>query len=619
MVAQQSAYYALVVDGGRPSHPLDQIQKVVTAPGEHRDIVSYWQNRPDEWQLFTKQLSPWQDFRRLQANMRKTGRKFLVYKVAFGVYLRQLSALTSTSTSYLGFSEDLSLQGQLATSLQCVCLEDLRLSGDPSKQSKLVTWAEYVWFEDMAHRRYGGQTRRHESQYMEAWCALVDSGVLQSDEECGDARQRVLLARKLCNQSSTDLALRLYQKRSSEETVDEFRHAAEWNAKETKNYFKAEGKLKSMESRERKLSEFKKLTLEYRLAEDKVERHAALLRWAVDQVRLVEAEEGLPTTTTTLPERANEENAQEVASKPTEAFFPFRRPPAELRHQIWTENLPPRPTAHFFEVLNHPRKYHLRGYWSEEFRVKATVSHDSGYHAVYPLLAACPESRTVIAEYYRRLQDRDCVDSSEWQYPYPIFQSFDWIAPDDLVILCFPPKEAPLDFERNAISFTRGPPRHVGVYLPMEELLLRHVGFQHGLPPHDFRPEALVLIAQFLDSLRGQRSNESGTGAVLAESPRATPSSDGGIKKIYILYEGWHNTAHWSSFAAKRADRLNWISFSRAHPCFYWRFGCSKAKALYREKGGSNMAIPIAVPGAAGTSGLETTHWLVDILTKLLS
>jgi hypothetical protein len=72
---------------------------------------------------------------------------------------------------------------------------------------------------------------------------------------------------------------------------------------------------------------------------------------------------------------------------------------------VWMNCLPPRPTAHFFEVLNHPRKRHMAQHWSSsEFRVCATKNHDSGYRVIYSLLAACRESRVIVASHYKRLQ-----------------------------------------------------------------------------------------------------------------------------------------------------------------------------------------------------------------------
>lgn len=103
--------------------------------------------------------------------------------------------------------------------------------------------------------------------------------------------------------------------------------------------------------------------------------------------------------------------------------------------------LAPRPTAHFFDVLNHPRSQHLAEYWNtKEFRVAATKEHDSGHLAVYTLLGVCRQSRFVVGSYYRRRQAGRGGPSAAWQYPFTVFQTFDWIPADDLVLLCFPAK-----------------------------------------------------------------------------------------------------------------------------------------------------------------------------------
>ncbi len=103
--------------------------------------------------------------------------------------------------------------------------------------------------------------------------------------------------------------------------------------------------------------------------------------------------------------------------------------PAGIRHKIWLDCLPVRPTTHFFEVVNHPRNH----IWSaEEFRFRATRAYDSGYLAVYALLATCREARLVVAAHYNRVRRT------------ATFETFDWMPTDDLVVLCFPPRQAKL-------------------------------------------------------------------------------------------------------------------------------------------------------------------------------
>ncbi len=46
---------------------------------------------------------------------------------------------------------------------------------------------------------------------------------------------------------------------------------------------------------------------------------------------------------------------------------------AEIRHEIWLDCLPVRPTTHFFEVVNYSRKRHMTdprlvGNWTSDIR-----------------------------------------------------------------------------------------------------------------------------------------------------------------------------------------------------------------------------------------------------------
>ncbi len=48
LAAEREAFHALASTGGRPIHPVELLQTVLTAPGQYRDILAYWQDRPDE-------------------------------------------------------------------------------------------------------------------------------------------------------------------------------------------------------------------------------------------------------------------------------------------------------------------------------------------------------------------------------------------------------------------------------------------------------------------------------------------------------------------------------------------------------------------------------------------
>jgi hypothetical protein len=326
-------------------------------------------------------------------------------------------------------------------------------------------------------------------------------------------------------------------------------------------------KLELMEHRAKQIAEFRNKTHAYRLARGKLERHDALLRWTLDQVPLIaqEVEQNGPRI---LPSIETVEMQEKEGNPTTQCSFRnFRRLPAELRHMVWMNCLPPRPTAHFFEVLNHPRKRHMAQHWSSsEFRVRATKSHDSGYQVIYSLLAACHESRVIVASHYKRLQQNS--DPSAWQPPFRVFQDCNWIPADDLVILCFPPKQAPLP-EKHALTFSSGPARNVAVYFPKEVLLITQFGVEDEGTRRMLRDrentEGMVddeaqipLIPEFLDQLRRHTSaDDTGQPQDDRTEGRPTDPGKGGIKKLHVLYEGWRTLGcrHWSPMKGLEARR----------------------------------------------------------------
>ena len=52
--------------------PVSLLEVIFKDPGEHREIISFWQSRhtPDDWQVFTTQLWGWKSFRQLQHHAR---------------------------------------------------------------------------------------------------------------------------------------------------------------------------------------------------------------------------------------------------------------------------------------------------------------------------------------------------------------------------------------------------------------------------------------------------------------------------------------------------------------------------------------------------------------------
>jgi reverse gyrase len=80
--------------------------------------------------------------------------------------------------------------------------------------------------------------------------------------------------------------------------------------------------------------------------------------------------------------------------------------PIEVRAMIWELCLPPGPNLHFFDVANHPRKRHLMHSWSKkEFRIRASMEHDSGYIPIYNMLKTCKDSRAFVKQHYGQLNN----------------------------------------------------------------------------------------------------------------------------------------------------------------------------------------------------------------------
>jgi len=46
---ETECYNNLVSDNGRPSHPISLLEAIISNPGQYREILSFWQDHPDEW------------------------------------------------------------------------------------------------------------------------------------------------------------------------------------------------------------------------------------------------------------------------------------------------------------------------------------------------------------------------------------------------------------------------------------------------------------------------------------------------------------------------------------------------------------------------------------------
>ncbi len=454
------------------------------------------------------------------------------------------------------------------------------LKEEPSRQGKLATWVEYLYYEHDRLSGYEGLMHDLEPQYLAAWAKLVGSRSLSRTE----ARTQSPL--ELCYPQSLQDAGRDWGKRAlgdfmriwgenrdtgwrtaDQGTISPARRRYENDEAQRSRHEAAT--LNQMEKRTRMISDCRQNIESYRLAHGKVDLQRVLVQWVKDQVPLILKEEDDLRRASIILKRAQRVDC---------LFAPFLCLPPELRYNIWTYNLAPRPTAHFFDVLNHPRLHKVQHWNPVEFRVTASQDHDSGYLAVYALLAVCRESRLVVGGYYRHLQADRGGDSPAWYYPFTIFQTFDWIPADDLVVLCFPPKHKPLP-ERNAFSLARGPARHVGIRFPKEMLMIallkRYGMWNHG--PHLDDETQINMVPAFLMNLLQPRDRETAGQPGDTKHPLNSDGGGGGIKKLYLLCDSWHARGYhyvnpqWEGPEFTSAERSEWLEASQK-PGIQWGF-----------------------------------------------
>ncbi|KAM4060780.1 hypothetical protein HRG_001688 [Hirsutella rhossiliensis] len=434
---ETEAYNELMDNGGRPSHPLELLQTIVEAPGEYRDILSYWQSHPNQWQVFRKQLSAWKNFQAFQMRSREAPKFFpnYVYSVEADLARNGFNCPTSSVSMSVALKHDLSLQG------------------------KLETWIEYLCYLYREQELRQEDLDQHRGGYGIALRDLRESGVLGTHETDEDTLER------LSDPAGMETARLM---------VERCRHTKFAGGNPKSESRETRKILKRIDKRIDCMTQFSRDSCQYRSARDAIDHHGTLVRWVLAQISLIGKE-----TRAAAPEQG------------PSTFESFLRLPCEIRRQIWLESPPVGPQAHFFDIINHPRKRNMAHLWSSsEFGVRATRARDSGYLPVYALLAACRDSRLLVAAHYRQLgggaganeaHDRWC----EPENPFGNFETFNWIPAHDLVVLCFPPRQAQLP-SANALTLDRGPARRVGI-LVTEEMYFQ---WGYGLDYNGRRPES---------------------------------------------------------------------------------------------------------------------------------
>ncbi|UKZ75067.1 hypothetical protein TrVFT333_002739 [Trichoderma virens FT-333] len=469
--SETQAYHSLVNEGGRPSHPLSLVESIISAPGQYRDILAFWQEQTDEWQVFTKQLSRWK-----------------------------------------------------------IHIE---------KQNKLATWIEYINYELTRRDEYDKWLETCQPGYDAALAQLMDAQVL------GPFEQVRTPTSDICRPSSLEIARLRDERRRAEEACETAKDRLSWRdprrgprtaqqmEREQRLFTEARERLRMINKRGYVISDFARKTHAYRFAQDRSERHELLLRWAMDQIPLIEDELRKEDQLAFVADLRGVPPSQDQV---VERSFPvFQQLPPEIRHRIWGELIPRSPSVHFFDVLNHQRRRHLASYWStEEFRVRATTSRDSGYLSVYTLLATCRESRHVVETYYMcRRRGIKCPVSGgsiTFSEQPPDFRTFDWIPYDDMIVLNFPPKQVTHLPAGNAFTLSPGPgqaARRIGACVPAELLTMNQFSPADEGEGDDDAAQ-IALIPYFIDKLHRP-----------VHPDHETDSVSQGIWKLYLVIEGW--------------------------------------------------------------------------------
>ncbi|RFU81176.1 hypothetical protein TARUN_1022 [Trichoderma arundinaceum] len=518
MQAQQMesiAYHALINEGGRPSHPLSLLQNIVTAPGKYRDILAFWQDQSDEWQVFNKQLSRWQMFRAHQRTSREPDR--------FPKYVEELNQRLERHNFALPPSFEKAPSG---------------FSRHLDRQDKLATWIEYLNYEFTRRDEYDKWLETCQPGYDAALKQLLEARVLRPFEKVRTSTSDI------CRPSSIEVTRRKEERRKAEEAWENAKKQIQWRdalgepqprhqiEQEDRQLSETRERLRSINKRAYIIADFARKTHAYRFALDRSERHELLLHWALDQIPLIEEE--IRENEQSVPAGGMQGNLQgyRPSAKPT--FQRFQQLPPEIRHRIWLELIPRKGSVHFFDVLNHQRKRHLASSWSsEEFRVRATTARDSGYRPVYTLLATCRESRRVIQAYYAR--QWNCLTCPLTGRPIkpcdePDFRTFDWIPPEDLIILCFPPIQVARLPPGNALTLKPGPTqpaRQLGICVPTEIMSMNNFNPADEGEGDDDAAQ-ISLIPEFIDRLHAPSRPDLARGVIRR-----------GIWKLYLVVEGW--------------------------------------------------------------------------------
>ncbi|KAM0424860.1 hypothetical protein ACHAPT_009916 [Fusarium lateritium] len=272
---RERSFHALLTKyGGRPWYPIERIEEVSRRPIKHAEVLRYWQGeseepKPDDWVVYERQWERWDQFCRHQLSVRSQPEAF-----------KEHSARCQRRLANHSFAGS------------------LHLEKNPSDQTELSQWIEYLCFEYFEYEKFL-RHKRSRPQYKEAWRNLISTKVLKPNEAQDDIETDEFAAE--CEKERTALRQAVEIARSNILLADRDMLDPSMKAPTAqRRLFEAQAELDSaikefddFQLRKNAIEKYKKATATYRDARSGAQRHEILLGWIRDQIPLIEKKLGL--------------------------------------------------------------------------------------------------------------------------------------------------------------------------------------------------------------------------------------------------------------------------------------------------------------------------------------
>jgi hypothetical protein len=157
---QTEAYHKLVDTRGRPSHPLERMVDIVDDPGELREILSFWQEREGDWEVYGTQFGQWKEFQRVQRHAREgrfRNESSLFLAVQYDTWDKFASEFPKNIDGARGFPEY--IQSAKERLVRNGFTRPFKFDQDLAKQDKLTTWIEFLNWEYMRYEDYAYEAK----------------------------------------------------------------------------------------------------------------------------------------------------------------------------------------------------------------------------------------------------------------------------------------------------------------------------------------------------------------------------------------------------------------------------------------------------------------------------